>query len=83
LRRAGRIVTARDLETALLRVNPSLRETLMADPGIGWDDVGGLGQVKDRLRELIEQPLRYPELFESLRRSSTRSSVADSQRRWR
>jgi len=36
----------------------------MADPGIGWDDVGGLGQIKNRLRALIEQPLRYPELFE-------------------
>jgi transitional endoplasmic reticulum ATPase len=64
---ADLIVTARDLEAALQRVKPSaLRETLMADPGIGWDDVGGLGQIKDRLRELIEQPLRYPELFESL-----------------
>ena len=36
----------------------------MADPGIGWDDVGGLGQIKNRLRALSEQPLRYPELFE-------------------
>jgi transitional endoplasmic reticulum ATPase len=64
---ADLVVTARDLETALQRVKPSaLRETLMADPGIGWDDVGGLGQIKERLRELIGQPLRYPELFERL-----------------
>jgi len=64
---ADLVVTARDLETALQRVKPSsLRETLMADPGIGWDDVGGLSQIKERLRELIEQPLRYPELFDSL-----------------
>jgi transitional endoplasmic reticulum ATPase len=64
---ADLVVTSRDLETALQRVRPSsLRESLMADPGIGWDDVGGLSQIKKRLRELIEQPLRYPELFESI-----------------
>src|SRR6202165_5310248 len=60
-------VTARDLESPLTRVRPSsLRESLMADPGITWDDVGGLTAIKKRLRDLIEQPLRYPELFESL-----------------
>jgi transitional endoplasmic reticulum ATPase len=64
---ADLVVTDRDLETALQRVRPSsLRESLVADPGIGWDDVGGLRDTKKRLRELIEQPLRYPELFESI-----------------
>jgi transitional endoplasmic reticulum ATPase len=64
---ADLVVTERDLETALQRVRPSsLRESLMADPGIGWDDVGGLSQIKTRLRELIEQPLRYPDLFKSI-----------------
>jgi transitional endoplasmic reticulum ATPase len=64
---ADLVVTARDLETALQRVRPaSLRESLMADPGIGWDDVGGLAAIKKRLRDLIEQPLRYPDLFEHL-----------------
>lgn len=64
---ADLVVTAPDLETALLRVQPSsLRETLSADPGVGWDDVGGLGQIKQQLRDLIEQPLRYPDLFERL-----------------
>jgi transitional endoplasmic reticulum ATPase len=64
---ADLIVTAPDLETALQRTHPSaLRESLMVDPGIGWDDVGGLGQIKKQLRDLIEQPLRYPELFDSL-----------------
>lgn len=61
------VVTQRDLESALARVRPSsLRESLMVDPRITWDDVGGLGAIKKRLRDLIEQPLRYPELFESL-----------------
>ena len=64
---ADLVVTARDFDTALQRVRPSsLRESLIADPGIGWDDVGGLGSIKKRLQDLIEQPLRYPELWENL-----------------
>jgi transitional endoplasmic reticulum ATPase len=64
---ADLVVTARDFDTALQRVRPSsLRESLMADPGIGWDDVGGLRTIKKRLQDLIEQPLRYPELWEKL-----------------
>jgi transitional endoplasmic reticulum ATPase len=61
------VVTEYDLELALRHVRPSsLRESLVADPGIGWDDIGGLSSIKKRLRDLIEQPLRYPELFEHL-----------------
>jgi transitional endoplasmic reticulum ATPase len=64
---ADLVVTSRDFDTALQRVRPSsLRESLLADPGIGWDDVGGLGTIKKRLQDLIEQPLRYPELWENL-----------------
>jgi transitional endoplasmic reticulum ATPase len=64
---ADLVVTEQDLETALGSTRPSsLRESLMADPGVDWDDVGGLSSVKRRLRDVIEQPLRYPELFERL-----------------
>ena len=64
---ADLVVTAPDLEDALRRVRPAaLRESLLADPGIAWDDVGGLADVKKRLQDLIEQPLRTPEAFERL-----------------
>ncbi len=50
-----------DFETALAQVRPSaLRETLVSVPDVGWDDVGGLAEVKERLRELVELPLTQP-----------------------
>ena len=49
------VVEQQDFDIALQRVRPSsLREALMVDPGVTWDDVGGLHAVKQRLRELIE-----------------------------
>ncbi len=57
-------VGAADFEAALSRVQPSaLRETLIAVPNVTWDDVGGYDELKRRLVELIEQPLRKPGLF--------------------
>ena len=33
---------------------------------VTYDDLGGLGTTIDQLREMIELPLRYPEIFERL-----------------
>jgi transitional endoplasmic reticulum ATPase len=33
---------------------------------VTYDDVGGMGETIDQLREMVELPLRYPELFERL-----------------
>lgn len=61
------VVTREDLESALARVSPaSLRESLISYPTMVWDDIGGLADVKARLRGLIERPLRHPELFARL-----------------
>ncbi len=34
--------------------------------GVSYEDIGGLGHQIQRIREMIELPLRYPELFERL-----------------
>jgi len=61
------VVTREDLESALAHVSPaSLRESLISYPTMVWDDIGGLADVKARLRGLIERPLRHPELFARL-----------------
>ncbi|MPZ13557.1 MAG: AAA family ATPase [Chloroflexi bacterium] len=58
------VVTREDFDAALERVRPAaLRESLISYPRIGWSDVGGLGRVKKRLYDLVERPLRHPELF--------------------
>ncbi|APL95959.1 AAA family ATPase [Sphingobium indicum B90A] len=40
------------------------RESRRAD--VTYDDVGGMAEAIDQLREMVELPLRYPELFERL-----------------
>ncbi len=35
-------------------------------PGVTYEDIGGLQKETQRIREMIELPLKYPELFERL-----------------
>ena len=56
-----------DFTQALRRVQPSaLREIMIEVPRVRWEDVGGLEDVKERLREGIEMPLRNPDAFRRL-----------------
>src|SRR5438552_4945385 len=58
------IVRMTDFQEALKEVEPSaMREVLVEVPDIKWEDIGGLESVKEELREAIEWPLKYPELF--------------------
>ena len=58
------VVTHEDFSGALERVRPaSLRESLISFPTVSWDDIGGLGPIKQRLRDLIEKPLQHPGAF--------------------
>ena len=60
-------VTEEDFYEALKMVEPSaLREVLLEVPNIHWDDIGGLEEVKQELREAVEWPLKYPEAFQGL-----------------
>jgi transitional endoplasmic reticulum ATPase len=54
-----------DFKEAIRDIEPSaLREIYVEVPEVGWDEVGGLQEVKDRLKESVEWPLTKPELFE-------------------
>jgi len=60
-------VTQADFEMALTEISPSaLREVLVEKPNVRWDDVGGLSKVKLQLREAVETPLKYPEVFDGM-----------------
>ncbi|WP_297512250.1 CDC48 family AAA ATPase, partial [Thermococcus sp.] len=60
-------VTRKDFYEALKMVEPSaLREVLLEVPNVRWDDIGGLEDVKQELREAVEWPLKYPEAFMGL-----------------
>lgn len=54
-----------DFLDALREVEPSaIREVFVEVPHVRWQDVGGLGAVKERLMEAVQWPLKYPHLFE-------------------
>jgi transitional endoplasmic reticulum ATPase len=58
-------VTMADFLEALTEVEPSaLREVFTEIPDVRWDDVGGLEEAKSTLKQIIEWPLQYADLFE-------------------
>jgi len=60
-------VTERDFKEAMKGIEPSaLREVFVEVPDISWDRVGGLEDTKERLRETIQWPLDYPDVFEQM-----------------
>ncbi|UIO98584.1 CDC48 family AAA ATPase [Halobaculum sp. CBA1158] len=60
-------ITSRDMKEALKGIEPSaLREVFVEVPDVTWGDVGGLEGTKERLRETIQWPLDYPEVFEQM-----------------
>ncbi len=54
-----------DFQEAVKEIEPSaLREIYIEVPEVSWEQVGGLEDVKERLKESIEWPLTIPEKFE-------------------
>lgn len=57
-------VTSSDFVAALAEVEPSaIREVFTEVPDVGWDDIGGLEEIKRLLKETVEWPLQYGPLF--------------------
>jgi len=60
-------VTMSDFLTAMRNIQPSLiREVFVEVPEVHWDDIGGLDDVKQELRESVEWPMKYSEVFEKM-----------------
>ena len=60
-------VTNEDFENALRDVMPSaMREVYIETPDVKWTDIGGLEGVKKELREAVEWPLKYPDLYTTI-----------------
>ena len=58
-------VQMNDFRLAIRDIEPSaLREIYVEIPEVSWTDVGGLDDVKERLKESVEWPLTMPDRFE-------------------
>jgi len=56
-----------DFLKAFKDIVPSgLREIYVEVPEVHWSDIGGLEDVKEELREVVEYPLKFREVYDSL-----------------
>lgn len=59
-------VTMENFMEAMMEVEPSaIREVFTEIPDVSWDEVGGLHDIKRIIKEAVEWPLQYPEVFEA------------------
>lgn len=57
-------VSMDDFVEAMKEIEPSaIREFFVEVPDVKWENIGGLGHIKEELKEAIEWPLIYPEIF--------------------
>eukprot|EP00903_Cladosiphon_okamuranus_P012041 g11306.t1 len=62
----GLVLTLADLERGEKRLSPpssSMKMGCPKIPQVKWDDIGGLGSVKREILDVIELPLKHPEVF--------------------
>lgn len=53
---------------ALRQVEPSvIRDVIIEVPNVSWKDVGGLTDVKQYFREIIEWPFKYKDIYEHIK----------------
>jgi transitional endoplasmic reticulum ATPase len=58
-------ITSDDFRDALKEVSPSaLREVQVQVPNVSWDDVGGLDDLKEELKEAVEWPIKYQDAYD-------------------
>lgn len=59
-------MSAKQFETALLKARATFAQSIGAPsiPTVLWEDVGGLGLVKDEILDTVQLPLDHPELFQ-------------------
>jgi transitional endoplasmic reticulum ATPase len=56
-----------DFTTAYREITPTaMREVFLEIPTVHWEDVGGLDEIKQSLKEAIEWPIKNPEIFTSM-----------------
>ena len=56
-----------DFMNAFKEITPTaMREIAVEVPVVHWDEVGGLEEVKEKLKEAVEWPLKNPEVFKRM-----------------
>ncbi len=59
--------TKDDFYEAFKSLTPSaMREVVIETPNITWNDIGGLDKIKEELKESVEWPMKYHDIFEHM-----------------
>lgn len=67
IKRNSEVIENQDLIAALTIVRPSaMRELLIEVPNVRWTDIGGQSNLKLKLRQAVEWPLKHGESFKRL-----------------
>ncbi|WP_188397434.1 CDC48 family AAA ATPase [Sporomusa sp. GT1] len=70
---AGLKISMDDFYNAFREVEPTATREFFSDrPNTKWEQVGGLEDIKDKLRSLVELPMQNPELFKEARYAMAR-----------
>jgi transitional endoplasmic reticulum ATPase len=60
-------VNYNDFTTAYREITPTaMREVFIEIPTVHWEDVGGLDEIKQALKEAVEWPIKKPEEFTAM-----------------
>jgi transitional endoplasmic reticulum ATPase len=60
-------VTKDDFQLALKDIMPSaMREVYVETPDVNWASIGGLDNTKKELKEAVEWPMKYPDLYNTI-----------------
>ena len=54
------------IDTEVIVREEPVREAELAIPRVTWEDIGDLEEAKQKIRELVELPLKHPEIFKHL-----------------
>ncbi|MGC8996779.1 MAG: AAA family ATPase, partial [Fervidicoccaceae archaeon] len=61
------VVKMSDFMEAFKEIVPSgFREIYVEVPNVKWSDIGGLDEAKQQLKEAVEWPLKYPDIYEKM-----------------
>ncbi|XP_011560799.3 ATPase family protein 2 homolog [Plutella xylostella] len=67
IKRSGEMIETEDIVAALTVVRPSaMRELLIEIPNVRWSDIGGQDNLKLKLRQAVEWPLKHADSFQRL-----------------
>jgi len=63
-REAKEELSMKHMLTVRPKVKPSaMREVMVEIPNVSWSDIGGLDDLKLKLRQAVEWPIKHPEIF--------------------